>query len=195
MKLNDIRKSQNGLSFNKSLDLKEAIIKREPTIIDLSPVLITGNVAYDNGLYLLNYQLSYQLTLPSTRSLEPVTLKEEYNVSEVFASKEDKNTQSAIFEDELLLLVEQDNIDLSESALDNILLNIPLQVLTDKEKQDDAMPYGDDWSVLTQEQYDAMKKEKQSKDNPFAALSDYFDNWDKKGLIVMSSIFNLSFID
>lgn len=176
MKLNDIRKSQNGLSFNKTLDLKEAIIKREPTIIDLSPVLITGNVAYDNGLYLLNYQLSYQLTLPSTRSLEPVTLKEEHNVSEVFASKEDKNTQSAIFEDELLLLVEQDNIDLSESALDNILLNIPLQVLTDKEKQDDAMPYGDDWSVLTQEQYDAMKKEKQSKDNPFAALSDYFDN-------------------
>ncbi len=52
-----------------------------------------GQVAYDNGLYLLDYQLSYDITLPSSCSLEPVTLSFNYPVSETFIQEVDAALQ------------------------------------------------------------------------------------------------------
>lgn len=175
MKLIDIRKKPEGLTFDKTFDLKEQLLRREGSIIDLESVNAKGVVSFDDGLYLLNYQLSYDLTLPSSRSMTPVRLSEQYEVSEVFIAAADVPEKADLIDEHLVLILEDDQIDLSESILDHILLNIPLKVLTDEEKASEQMPEGKDWAVLTQEQYDAMKADQKQATNPFAALSDLFE--------------------
>lgn len=175
MKLIDIRKNPEGLHFERSLDIKEQLLERDNTIIDIENLMARGLVTFDDGLYLLNYHVSYDLTLPSSRSMAPVTVSESYDVSEVFIAAADVADKADLVDEHLVLILEDDKIDLSESILDNILLNIPLKVLTEEEKRSDAMPEGEAWTVLTQEQYEAMKKEEKQENNPFASLSGLFD--------------------
>lgn len=175
MKLIDIRKSLDGLQFDKVLDVKDQLLARDETIIDLQNVMAKGLVTFDDGLYLLNYQLSYELTLPSSRSMEPVVLSEKQEVSEIFIAVADAPSRADLVEENLVLLLEEDYIDLSESVVDNILLNIPLKVLTDEEQKAEVMPEGSNWTVLTEEQYQAMKEEEKQDNSPFASLSGLFD--------------------
>ncbi|HEM6116070.1 YceD family protein [Streptococcus pluranimalium] len=175
MKLIDIRKSLDGLQFDKVLDVKDQLLARDETIIDLQNVVVKGLVTFDDGLYLLNYQLSYELTLPSSRSMEPVVLSEKQEVSEIFIAVADAPSKADLVEENLVLLLEEDYIDLSESVVDNILLNIPLKVLTDEEQKAEVMPEGSNWTVLTEEQYQAMKEEEKQDNSPFASLSGLFD--------------------
>ncbi|WP_438468032.1 YceD family protein [Streptococcus pluranimalium] len=175
MKLIDIRKSLDGLQFDKVLDVKDQLLARDETIIDLQNVMAKGLVTFDDGLYLLNYQLSYELTLPSSRSMEPVVLSEKQEVSEIFIEVADVPSKADLVEENLVLLLEEDYIDLSDSVVDNILLNIPLKVLTDEEQKAEVMPEGSNWTVLTEEQYQAMKEEEKQDNSPFASLSGLFD--------------------
>ena len=127
------------------------------------------------GLYLLHYQLSYEVTLPSSRSMTPVSLKEVQDVQELFIEATDVAGKQDMVDDQLVLVLEEDNIDLDESIVDNILLAIPLQVLTEEEKQSQELPTGQDWTVLTEDQYQSLKEEKQKENNPFASLQGLFD--------------------
>ena len=97
--------------------------------LNLEQLQASGQVVYDNGLYLLDYQLSYDITLPSSRSLEPATLGFNYLVSETFIQEADAALQKELVEENLVLILNDDTIDLNESILDNILLNIPLSCL------------------------------------------------------------------
>ena len=76
--LSEVRKSPEGLAFNEAPSLLESIKERYDQVLNLEQIQASGQVAYDNGLYLLDYQLSYDITLPSSRSLEPVTLSFNY---------------------------------------------------------------------------------------------------------------------
>ena len=72
--LSEVRKSPEGLAFTEAPSLLESIKERYDQVLNLEQIQASGQVVYDNGLYLLDYQLSYDITLPSSRSLEPVTL-------------------------------------------------------------------------------------------------------------------------
>ena len=130
----EIRKNPEGLAFDQELDLLKELQKRNPEILDLKNVTATGRVAYDTGLYVLDYQLSYTIVLASSRSMEPVELQESYPVTEVFAEDVQSDADIEALEEDLILPIEGGKIDLSESVADNILLNIPLKVLTPEEK-------------------------------------------------------------
>ena len=134
--LSEVRKSPEGLAFNEAPSLLESIKERYDQVLNLERIQASGQVAYDNGLYLLDYQLSYDITLPSSRSLEPVTLSFNYPVSETFIQEADAALQKELVEENLVLILDGDTINLDESILDNILLNIPLRVLTPEEDQD-----------------------------------------------------------
>ena len=71
----------------------------------------------------------------------------------------------------------KDLIDLTESVADNILLEIPLQVLTEEEKQTDVLPSGTAWQVLSEETYQQMQAEEEQvdKSTPFSQLDGLFD--------------------
>ncbi|WP_422804431.1 DUF177 domain-containing protein [Streptococcus sp. FT1-55] len=173
--LTEIKKHPEGIRFNNSFDLAEEIKERNPEIIDLKNVTAKGTISYDDDLYLLNYELLYTLTLPSSRSMKPVPLEVQDFISEVFIDEADLVEKGDLVDEELVLIVEGNSISLTESILDNILLNIPLSVLTEEEAKSDEFPSGKNWSVMTESQFQVLKEAKKQQTNPFAALNGLFD--------------------
>ncbi|MGT2933180.1 YceD family protein [Streptococcus catagoni] len=174
--ISEIKKKQlEGLHFQQRLDLTEKIKIRNPEIIDLQAVNVEGSVVFDSGLFILDYKLNYVITLPSSRSMAAVESQKSQEVLEVFIEESQLATKADLVEDQVLLVLTDDYIDLEESVIDNILLSIPLQVLTEEEKASAELPKGNDWEVMTEEQYQAKKEEKQKENNPFAGLQDLLD--------------------
>lgn len=171
----EIRKNPEGLAFAQELDLLRELQKRNPEILDLKNVTATGRVAYDTGLYVLDYQLSYTIVLASSRSMEPVELQESYPVTEVFAEDVQSDADIEALEEDLILPIEGGKIDLSESVADNILLNIPLKVLTPEEEAGQGFIEGNDWKILSEEEYQAAQAIKKEENSPFAGLNGLFD--------------------
>ena len=161
--ISEIKKNSDGISFNSVLEIKEKLIERTKDVLDVKEIFVQGTISYDDGLYLLNYTLDYTITLPSSRSMLPV------DVHQVDA-KED------LVRENLVLVLEEDYIDLEESAIDNILLTIPMQVLSEEEQNSDRMPSGNSWSVLTEEQYNALQNKKKKENSPFSALNGLFED-------------------
>ncbi|MGT2926056.1 DUF177 domain-containing protein [Streptococcus cuniculipharyngis] len=173
--LSEVKKNPDGLSFEKSLDVTASLQERQPDVLAVRDLLVKGQVSYEDGLYHLVYDLSYVITLPSSRSLEPVDLAEQLTVDEVFIEGSQAMTKQDLVEENLVLIVEGDSLDLTESVIDNILLNIPLKVLTAEESQASDLPSGSDWAVLTEDQYQNLKEQEKEANNPFAALDGLFD--------------------
>ena len=161
--LSEVRKSPEGLAFNEAPLLLESIKERYNQVLNLEQIQASGQVVYDNGLYLLDYQLAYNITLPSSCSLEPVTLSFNYPVSETFIQEADALLQKELVEENLVLI------------LDNILLNFPMKVLTPEEEKGQISLSGNDWEVLSEEKYAALQQEKKEASNPFAQLNGLFD--------------------
>ncbi len=171
----EIRKNPEGLAFDQELDLLKDLQKRNPEILDLKNVTATGGVAYDTGLYVLDYQLSYTIVLASSRSMEPVEIQESYPVTEVFAEDVQSEADIEALEEDLILPIEGGKIDLSESVADNILLNIPLKVLTPEEEAGQGFIEGNDWKIMTEEEYQEAQAIKKEENSPFAGLQGLFD--------------------
>ena len=171
----EIRKNPEGLTFDQELDLLKELQKRNPEILDLKDVTATGRVAYDTGLYILDYQLTYTIVLASSRSMEPVELQESYPVTEVFAEDAQSEADIEALEEDLILPIEGGRIDLSESVADNVLLNIPLKVLTPEEESGHGFIEGNDWKIMTEEEYQEAQALKKEENSPFAGLNGLFD--------------------
>ena len=171
----EIRKNPEGLAFDQELDLLKELQKRNPEILDLKNVTATGRVAYDTGLYVLDYQLTYTIDLASSRSMEPVEIKESYPVTEVFAEDVQSDADIEALEEDLILPIEGGKIDLSESVADNILLNIPLKVLTPEEEAGQGFIEGNDWKIMTEEEYQETQAIKKEENSPFAGLQGLFE--------------------
>ncbi|MBF0844428.1 DUF177 domain-containing protein, partial [Streptococcus danieliae] len=63
---------------------------------------------------------------------------------------------------------------LEDSVADNILLEIPLKVLTPEEETEESMPQGQSWQVLSEEDYLQQQAEAKKENSPFASLQDLF---------------------
>ncbi|MBZ5797879.1 YceD family protein, partial [Burkholderia contaminans] len=74
------------------------------------------------------------MVLASSRSMEPVELVESYPVTEVFMEGATNQLDQEVLDDDLVLPIENGELDLAESVSDNILLNIPIKVLTAEEE-------------------------------------------------------------
>ena len=110
-----------------------------------------------------------------SRSMEPVDQKENYLVNEVFSDAHSGKMDQDLIADDLVLPIENEEINLAESVADNILLHIPLKVLTAEEEASDSMPSGNDWQVMTEEEYQKSKQAQKEKNSPFASLQGLFD--------------------
>lgn len=173
--IQDVRKNADGLEFDQSFDLLDQLKERNPEILDLEGVRARGRVTYEDGLYFLNYDLSYKITLASSRSMDPVPLDEDYAVAEIFMEEEGQVKKEDWLEDDLILLIEGTEIPLAESVADNILLNVPFKVLTLEEEAGQGFSAGSHWQVMSEEDYSQMQAEKQEANNPFAGLNGLFD--------------------
>ena len=175
LNIQEIKKNAGGLQFDQEFDLAQELKERNREVLDIQKIVARGQAQYENGLYFLDYTLTYKITLASSRSMAPVDREEAYTVHEVFSSVEDGSVQKDLLEDDLVLPFEGDTIDLAASVADNILLHIPLKVLTPEEEAGATMPMGIDWQVLTEEAYQKQQMEKKEANSPFASLQGLFD--------------------
>ena len=174
----ELRKYQEEpLVFQETLDLESELISREKEIIAIRPIQVTGLITVSPKEYLLHYTLETVITLPSTRSLEPVEVPVEFTVDEVFMTTEQYQQQSDLLNAEEILILETQTLDLDESVADNILLKIPLQVLSEEEKLSQEYPSGNEWTVVSEEQYQEMQvsQSKNQIDPRLAKLSSLFE--------------------
>ena len=177
MKLNiqEIRKQPEGLHFEQTLDLVADLRKRNQEIIDVKDIVAVGKVQYEDLMFFLDYLLSYTIVLASSRSMEPVELKESYPVTEVFMEGATNQLDQEVLDDDLVLPIENGEIDLAESVSDNILLNIPIKVLTAEEEAGKGFVSGNDWQIMSEEEYQAQQAVKKEENSPFAGLQGLFD--------------------
>ncbi len=170
----DIQKNPDGISFEKTLDLEADLQARNKEVLGLSPVQVAGNVRFESGFFFLDYQMTYAITLASSRSMEPVILEESYPVNELFVASEAALKEQDLIDEDMVLLIEGDQIVLEESVADNILLNIPIKVLTPEEAAGGDLPSGANWAVLTEEDFKQEVQEKKEANSPFAQLQGLF---------------------
>ena len=177
MKLNiqEIRKQSEGLHFEQTLDLAADLRARNQEILDVKDILAVGKVQYEDRMYFLDYQLSYTIVLASSRSMEPVELVESYSVTEVFMEGATNQLDQEVLDDDLVLPIENGELDLAESVSDNILLNIPIKVLTAEEEAGQGFVSGNDWQIMTEEEYQAQQAVQKEENSPFAGLQGLFD--------------------
>ncbi len=170
---------KHSVEFETAFNLKQELTSREPEILDVSEVLVNGRVDADGGIYSLNFTADYTLTMPSSRSLAPVEVPMMVTVSELFATQAYFEANQADLDADMLFILDKDLIDLAESVADNILLEIPLRVLTDEEKQSDELPSGSAWQVLSEDDYAALQAQPEpaevEKKSPFSQLDGLFD--------------------
>ncbi|WP_313310004.1 YceD family protein [Lactococcus taiwanensis] len=172
--LNELTKKKQ-IEFIEKLKLQEILATRSTEVLDSTAVETQGEVSYDDGLFYLNYHLKTVLTLPSSRSLKPVDYPLDVVVSEIFTTQDHLAQNPELLENDLIIVLEKELIDLDESVVDNILLEIPLQILAENE-ENEALPAGKFWSVLTEEDYQRQQEEKKvEKKSPFSGLDGLFD--------------------
>ncbi|MFJ8451334.1 YceD family protein [Aerococcus viridans] len=159
--------------IQESVDMKEQMKAVIPELIDISPVSVDGMVLYEEHTVLTQLRLALKMTMPSTRSLEPVVLDLQLPVSERFI---EDGWETDIVDEEHVVQLSMDSytLDLRESIRDNILLNLPIQILTEEEEADDAFPEGDDWRVVSQTEFEAEREEEEVINPEFAKLQDLF---------------------
>ena len=83
--------------------------------------------------------------------------------------------------DEEVLILDTQTLDLEASIIDNLLLAIPLQVLSEEERQSEDLPSGNDWQVISEDEYLSQKQaESESQIDPrLAKLSALLDSEDE----------------
>ncbi|HEL2479819.1 TPA: DUF177 domain-containing protein [Streptococcus suis] len=174
----DIQKNLDGISFDKTLDLQEELQARNGEVLGLSPVEVTGNIRFESGFFFLDYQMTYDITLASSRSLQPVVLHEVQNVNELFVANEAVLKEQDLIDEDMVLVVEDAHIVLDESVADNILLAIPIKVLTPEEEAGQELPSGQAWALMTEEDFQQKAQEKKEANSPFAQLQGLFGDED-----------------
>ena len=162
------------MPFNETLAIGEELMSRDDSILAVEEVQVNGYITPVEDAYVLHGKIEAAIQLPSTRSLTPVdvrlniSMKERYVTDEHYLDEEDVEV--------VTIVLDHDYIDLSSAVIDTILLNIPQRVLAPGEESE-ALPVGNDWEVLTQEQYEAKLREEKANtvDPRFAALKTLLD--------------------
>ena len=129
----------------------------------LRDVKFTGSITkLCDGDYQISGNLSGIMVLPDDITLEDIDVKFESIIEENFSEfckPEEKNLE-----------IIQNRLDITEFLWQNILVEIPLKVVS--EKSSGITLKGDGWRLITEEE---LEKEK-SNNSPFSELSKMFDS-------------------
>jgi uncharacterized protein len=175
--LNELKKYQDStLTINGSVDLEKSLKKRDGEIIAVSPISLKGSLAVEEkSVYYVDLIVSLRITLPSSRSLEPVDVSMEFPISEIYLAPDSTVSLEQFSEEELVERLSEDILDLDKPIEDAILTNKPSQVFTIEELEKDDMPSGKDWIVLPEDQHNDDTNSSNDEGDPrFAMLKDLF---------------------
>ncbi|MHA8138392.1 DUF177 domain-containing protein [Lactobacillaceae bacterium Scapto_B20] len=168
------------LSEKEELDLKDDLLSRySDQILDVQPTTVESHVFYEQGNAIVNAQVKGEITVPSSRSLTPVKLPLDFSINEVYVPDEaalrsfEQDENNA---DEIGLIADEDGaIDFNKSVSDNIILQIPMHILSPEEDEQNIMPEGNDWVVISEDDANHPKTEDKPVDPRLTKLKDFFD--------------------
>ncbi|GEK91522.1 YceD family protein [Alkalibacterium kapii] len=173
--LNELKKHQDSsLTLDGSVDLEKSLKERDDDIIAASPVSLKGLLTVDEkSVYYVDMTIEVTVTLPSSRSLEPVELKMTIPFSEIYLAADTSASLEQFGEEELVEQLQSEVLDLKKPIEDAILASKPSQIFTSEERLSDEMPKGKDWVVLPEDQHsNAMFSTDGNGDPRFAVLED-----------------------
>lgn len=134
---------------------------QDTLIRDLKDVRFLGEVTkLCDGDYQISGNLSGIMILPDDITLEDVLVK--------FNSEIEENFSEFSRSGEKTLEIVQNRLDITEFLWQNILVEIPSKVVSEKSK--DLTLEGDGWRLVTEEELNECNK------NPFSELSKMFDS-------------------
>lgn len=160
-------------SLKQEAQVRPEFLERSKDLVyEVKNVLVTGQLFYNSPYVTGDFQVKTKLVVPSSRSLAPVDFEQDFHFTENYT--EDEVSKEKLDESEIpIVKVDDDKIDLQTAIEDNILLNIPITILTPEEEKENVYPEGDGWSVISEEAFDKSKKDRV---NPaFAKLKTLFD--------------------
>ncbi|MBS9335418.1 YceD family protein [Fructobacillus sp. M1-13] len=173
------------LHFEEVLDLNDRIQERfSDLILSAKPIKVTGSVQQDDhDDYVLLASYHADLTLPSSRSLEPVDWSTDVTIHETFV--EDPKKIAQFDEEEPVFALKDNAIDLDQVVLDNLVAALPFQILTEEEAAGAPLPEGKDWQVISEDEFleehpdeaasgEEGAKKDQKLDPRLAKLDDFF---------------------
>lgn len=176
--LNELKKYEDEpLQLSGQVDLEKELKARNDQILSASPVQVEGILVVEKQReYLVDLKLTVDLTLPSSRSLEPVAISLPISFSETYLAPGHVLDPDDYTEEEIVIELETDRLDLQKPLEDSILTALPTQVLTKEEQETNKMPSGNEWEVISEEEYrEGTEEQSDGQENsPFAALKDLF---------------------
>lgn len=180
--LTELRKQpKEPIVISGEVDLKENLVKRNSEILDVSPIRISGTIVPENmDQFLVTAVLNLEIVLPSTRSFQPTHVNLELPFTELYVSPEYQDMGEV--EQDLVFQLEKHYIDLQRPIEDIILSSLPIKVLTEEEQNSKELPSGNDWELLSEEDYNKSKKQsitEEQEASPFAVLKDMFSEADE----------------
>lgn len=179
--LAELHRYQNEpLHIQSTFDLNASLTKLFPeTILAVTPVKVDGYVSYDDGDVTINVHVNTTLTVPSSRSLTPVQLPLDFDFTETYIG--DRAHLANYEDDEVVFLLKKgEKIDFDSALAENIVEQVPLQVLSADEKAGKPMPTGKGWSVISEDDYQASKQKDNKVDPRLAKLQKLFPDQDDK---------------
>lgn len=164
-------------NFTETLDVKDRLVTDFGDVIkEVTPVELNGFIQADRDDVIVHATVNVTVTTPSTRSLELVDVPLTFDIDEVYIQD---TTHMDRYEEEQSVMVVDKEIDFKEAVIEYIVVNIPLQVLTEEEAQGQEMPTGNDWAVLSEKDYENQADDAES-NTPLAGLADLFAATDDK---------------
>ena len=162
--------------FDTEINVEEALKQRDDSILAVSPAHIKGFLVYQNESVVAQFTCDVDITLPSSRSLEPVVVPLRIDIVERYIPSHLSVDEKELTE--IVMPLDGDWVDLEPAVEDHILLSIPLQVLSPEELSEDRMPSGQDWEVISQDELSLRRTvaKEQQIDPRLAALQSFFDS-------------------
>ena len=134
-------RSTNEFLYKNTIVLDEALYKNTD-IRKLSPVEVSADIKrITDTSYKMSLEIKGEMTLPCSITLNDVIYPFDIK-TEVKLSNEDE-------EDEEYVKIIQNNIDIISIIWQNIVLEIPLRVVS--EDIDDSLTSGDGWKLIREE--------------------------------------------
>lgn len=169
------------LKFDTTVDLSASLRERDNEIKAATPVHVSGYIKLDQNVYVVSFKAATTLTVPSTRSLTPVDLPTSIAETEIFAPADEDLTRFADDDRAIMVMEDDDVIDVQKAVEDYLILSIPTQVLTPAERDEDIMPSGQGWEVISEQDYANQKEQNDEQPhNAFAQLKGMFTEDDDK---------------
>ncbi|WP_064093813.1 YceD family protein [Rossellomorea aquimaris] len=151
-----------GLSIDETVNLDE-LKEIDPQIIEVSPIRVSGKADIGSKRVTFHLHIEGKMVLPCSRTLVEVDLPIDINTIETFLLEQTEYDQ---YETEEVHHIQGDVIDLKPAIKELLLLEIPMQVISNEAREQDEMPSGKNWEVMTEEQAYQVEEEEQKKVDP-----------------------------